>query len=149
MWCWLGRSCGGSVLTRWFNTFSSSYIFLMPRRPLHAQQNCTSKPLCCRHLSLFFLHETWWISLRCSTWSLHLWFRKTLAEAKDSLGGVGGNVDLRGPGNPHKWWLALAPSFPPRPSFFLSHVVLIIVWFCVLASFSSCLSAPHSPVLFT
>lgn len=94
---------------------------------------------------IFFLCETWWISLRCSTWSLHLWFRKPLTEARDSLCGVGGNVDLCGPGNPHNWWLALAPSFPPHPSFFLSHVVhLLIVSFSFLTSFFFYLSLRHT-----
>lgn len=103
----------------------------MPHCPLHAQQNCVSKTsLLSSFVTFFSRRETWWISLRCSTWSLHLWFRKPLTEAKDSLCGVGGNVDLCGPGNPHKRWLALTPSFPPHPSFLLSHV----------ASFLSC---PH------
>lgn len=80
----------------------------------------------------FFLCETWWISFICSTWSLHLWFRKPLIEAKDSLAGVRGNADLRGPENPHKWWLALAPSFPPHLSFLLSHIACLLIYRFIL-----------------
>lgn len=148
MWCWLGRNYSGSVgpvdLTLFF------FISLpVPHYPLHTGM---SKPRSVVVICYFFLCETWWISLRCSTWILCLWFRKPLTGAKDSLCGLGGNVDLYAPGNPHKWWLALAPSFPPHPLFLLSHVVcvLIIVSFCVLLLFFFLyLSAPFSPVLFT
>lgn len=131
--------------------FSPSYFFLMPCCPLRAQQNWMSKSLGYRHLSPFFyfslLCEAWCIRIRCSTWSLHLWFRKPLTEAKDSLCGAGGNVDLYGPGNPHNWWLALAPSFPPHLFRPLTRILPLHCGF--LTSFSLSLSAPHSTVLLT
>lgn len=100
----------------------------------------------------FFLCKTWCISLRLSTWSLHLWFRKPRTEAKDSLCGVGENVDLCRPENPHNWWLALAPPFLTHPPLFFYHFVsglLIITYFHLPAFFpyfsysTMVLCAPH------
>lgn len=141
----------GVALCDDFNT-SYSYFFLMSSCTLHAQQIWTSKPLCCRHLSLPSLCETWWINFSCSTWSLHLWFRKPRTEAKDSLCGLGGNVDLCVDQGTHTSNDSLLPHHSqPYPSFLpltrthpLDYHVLLNALF-----FSSPLSAPHSPVLFT
>lgn len=120
---------------------------------LHALQNSISQEkLSVGVICHFFLCKTWCISLRLSTWSLHLWFRKPRTEAKDSLCGVGENVDLCRPENPHNWWLALAPPFPTHPPLFFYHVVaglLIITYFHLLAFFpyfsysTIVLCAPH------
>lgn len=100
----------------------SYHSFLVPHCPLCMLNRivCHTKTSLLLSFVPIFRCKTWFISrIRFSTWNLHLWFRKPLTEAKDSLCGDGENVYLCGPGNPHNWWLALAPSFPPHPSFFL------------------------------
>lgn len=138
--CRCGASLDDLTLNNWYTSPMLYYS-------LHTQQNHVSKAHSV--VTCYFLCETWWISLRCSTWILRLWFRKPLTQAKDSLGVSGGNVDLCASGNPHKWWLALAPSFPPHHSFLLSLAVLFLDCFILCPLLLSSLSAPYSPVLFT
>lgn len=152
MQCYLERSCG----TQWFNTFLQKpclclSVLCMLSRIARAQSLVKTFAL----LSSLSVTpcETWWISLRCSAWTLHLWFRKPLIEAKDSLCWVGGNVDLCGPGNPHKSWLSLLLhyshpiSFSCSPSFI--HSICFLDCCIVSTSFSSSLSLIYSLVLLT
>lgn len=113
MWYLFGRSCSGSVGLGDLQPFSHASLSPACWTKWHVTPNL-SAVTCPR-----FWCEARCIScIRFNTWSLHLWFRKPRTEAKDSLGGVGGNVDLCRPGNPHKWLVAVAPSFPPHPPFF-------------------------------
>lgn len=100
----------------------------------------------------FSLCETWWISSRCSTCSLHLWFRKPRTEAKDSLCGVGGNVDLCVWTREPTQTMTRSCPIIPTPSLFLLLTRTQPLDYCVPLNphfFSSSLFAPYSPVLFT
>lgn len=129
----------GATDRRWFGWCRGpSRRALVPSSSARRNSIPQGKPLRRCRLSSFLLHESRCISLRLSTWSLHLWFRKPRTEAKDSLCGVGGRerrcVAESGGRRTHADddSLLLPPSFPatlpppnpcPSTSLFLCHVV--------------------------